>query len=370
MSTKRKLIYKDIDTLRFLAVVPIVLYCVFYLMNSYKDNVIFTLTGGFKYLKMASVEFFFFLSAFLLTSHALREYKYKSRFNLRHFYIRRLLKLSFPISVLFIFTFLILPWIMNVLQLHSYKDPNFYSNLLRFPTKSEIFSAEQILLIGASWILIIYIFYYFLLGLIFKLFHPKLKVISFLFIILGLLDRAYHVLTSTSFEFDPLAYLVPIGIGLFFGNFVRKEKRSIETLKEIPKGTNFIVYTISLTVIVGGYFLLKETYFSLAVPLIINFTFGFMIIDQTFGKNSLFKLRKLKKMSKGGRMSFGLITYTFIISVIMLISFESLEFDSTSITTQALFICLSLSLGIGLSYFSYQRIEKPIGSIRKEFKKV
>ena len=38
MSSKRKLIYKDIDTLRFLAIVPIILYCLFYLLNSYKDN--------------------------------------------------------------------------------------------------------------------------------------------------------------------------------------------------------------------------------------------------------------------------------------------------------------------------------------------
>ncbi|OIQ37025.1 MAG: hypothetical protein BM555_01590 [Crocinitomix sp. MedPE-SWsnd] len=370
MSTKRKLIYKDIDTLRFLAAVPIVLYCVFYLMNSYKDNVIFTLTGGFKYLKMASVEFFFFLSAFLLTAHALREYKYNSSFQLSSFLARRSLRISVHFIVLILFTFLILPWVLNILQLNNTVGQNFYSNLIHFTSESHLFTAEQVLLVGLSWFLVMFLIFYFILGIIFKLFHLKLRVISFALIFIGLLDRAYHTLVSDSFELDPFAYLIPIGMGLLFGNFIRNEKRSLDPLKEISKGTNLIIYFVGGTVIVTGYFILKETYFALAIPLIINFFFGYVIIDQTFGKNSLFKLRKLKKLGRAGRLSYGLIVYTFIISVLTYIGMESLEFESTAITTQLLFLFLSLALGTSVAYFTYNRIDKAILAIKSEFKKV
>jgi len=370
MSSKRKLVYKDLDVLRFIAAVPIVLYCVFYLLNSYKDDVLFVFTGGFKYLKMASVEFFFFLSAFLLTAHALREYKYNSKFHFSSFMARRTLRISVHFVVLILFTFLILPWVLNILQLNNNGGQNFYSNLLHFSSESSLFTAEQILLVGLSWFLVMFLLFYFILGLIFKLFHLKLRVLSFALIFTGLLDRAYHVLIGDSFELDPLAYLIPIGMGLLFGNFIRNEKRSLDPLKEISKGTNLIVYLVGIGVIICGYFILKDTYLALVVPLIINFFFGYVVIDQTFGKNSLFKLRKLKKLGRAGRLSYGLIVYTFIISVLTLIGMESLEFETTSLATQLLFLFLSLSLSTSVAYFTYTRIDKAILAIKSEFKKI
>ncbi|MFT4600790.1 MAG: peptidoglycan/LPS O-acetylase OafA/YrhL [Arenicella sp.] len=369
MSKKRRLIYKDIDALRLIAVVPIIIFCLFYLMDSYKDNVISVIIGGLQYVKMASIEFFFFLSSFLLTAHALREYKYLQKFNLRHFYTRRALKILPQFLILVLFTLLILPWILNILQLSRFDSSLFYDNLLQFGSRSAVYTPEQFLLIAGSWFILIFCGMYFLLGVIFKLFQRKLKTISYVLIGFGLADRAYHILIKTSFEFDFFAYLVPIGIGIFFGDFVRNHKMKIDALKEIPKATNLMFYAIGISSIVGGYFILKGTYFSLAVPLILSLFFGYVIIDQTYGKHSFIKLRNYKILSKAGRMSYGLFTYTMVTSVVTLIALESLELQTTSMLIQILFLFLSLVIGIAVASFSYYRIEKPLGAVKREFKK-
>ena len=103
----KRLHFKDLNALRFIAFTPVFLFFCMTLLKS--EKVIFSneLFGYFKLMSIGSFDFFFFLSSFLLTSLAIREYKYKNKFSLKSFYVRRIIRVI-PLLVVLITFFLYL----------------------------------------------------------------------------------------------------------------------------------------------------------------------------------------------------------------------------------------------------------------------
>lgn len=368
MSKKRKLHYKDTDFLRFIAFIPVFLYCAFFLLNDSK-GIIADATIVLDALKMNSFDFFFFLSALLLTSHALREYKYNSTFRLRNFYLRRILKI-FPVLIpALIFGFLVHPWIINVLKLTQINIPKMTNYFFMFPRDYEFFSPEQYIYFAVLWSIIMFLLYYIVLGIILKFFKDLLKIIGFGLILIGLAARAYHYLSNQTFELDVLSFGVPVGFGMLFALIIRNSTRTTDYFKDLTKRNHAIVYMIGIISMLLGYFFTSGTIFSVVIPLITCPFYGYVILEQTFSKESIIKFRRFKIMSKMGKQSYGLIVYQSIILVITLISFESLELDTNTLFVRILFFLISLILTYLIANFSYRVIEKAALTIRREFKK-
>lgn len=354
--------------MRFVAFVPIFLYCALFLLNV-EDGIIADATIILESLKANSFDFFFFLSAFLLGSHALREFKYNQKFQLRNFYVRRILKI-FPVLIpALIFGFLIHPWIINVLKLTEVTIPKMTSHFIMFPRDYSYFSQEQFIYFAVLWSVIMFLIYYLFIGVIFKFFKDYLKVISYGLIAIGLGTRAFYFLSDSTFEFNLLSFGVPVGFGLIMADIVRNSNRISDLFKELNKRNHAVVYLIGVPALLLGYFFTKGTVFSLVVPLITCAFYGYVILEQTYSKDSIVKFRKLKTLSKLGRISYGLIVYQSIVLVITLISFESLELEIASLFVKALFFVIGMILTYLVANFSYRVIEKAALTIRREFKK-
>ena len=369
MASKRRLHFKDLDFLRFLAFVPVSLYMIFFMLNSDNTGIVTDLSIIFSYIKLGSYDFFFFLSAFLITSHGLREYKYQQNFRLRNYYLRRSIRILPVLIPGILFAFLIHPWILKALKLTRVDMPSMINDLVFFGKGNSFLSPEQFLLFSVIWIIIILIIYNVFLGFALKILKDKLIYIAYFLILVGLLDRGYHILTKTFFEFDILAYAATFGFGIISAVIVRNEKRTIDVLKDTPKINHVMLYLIGGMVLVFGYFYTKNNYFSLAVPILTGVFFSYLVIEQTFAKHSIYKFRNAKGLSKIGKMTYGLFVYQSIISVITMIALDSLELDLTSIGTQLLFILLVIFMSYVVANFSYKYLERPVLSVKKEFKK-
>lgn len=369
MSKKRKLHYKDTDFLRFVAVIPVFLYCAFYLLNSDEEGLLADTTVILGALKINSFDFFFFLSALLLCAHALREYKYNSKFRLRNFYVRRMLRI-FPVLIpSLIFGFLIHPWIINVLKLTKITIPKMTSHFLMFPRDYLIFSPEQYIYFAVLWSIIMFLFFYLFIGFIFKFFKDYIKIVAYGLIAAGIATRAYHVLNDSTFEFNVLAFGIPIGFGLYVADLMRNSTRVADQFKGFTKRNHALIYFIGISAILVGYFFTNNSFLSLLVPFVSCAFFGYVILEQTYSKESLLKFRHFRIFSKLGRLSYGLIVYQSIILVITLISLESLELDTSTLFIKVLFLIISLILTYLAANFSYNFIEKAALTIRREFKK-
>ena len=369
MSNKRKLFYKDLDFLKFLAVLPILAYICLYFINSFKLGVIPNVTHAFSYIKIGCIEFFFFTSAFLLTSHGLREYKYSHHFSLRSFLMRRSLRLV-PLTIpLFLFALFIHPLIATYLELTTVKIPS-WSNGFLLAENFELMSTEHFVYIGALWFSLMFMLYAVMIGFFLKFVKSRLNWIGIFLILLGCAARLLHLLNETRFDFNPLSYAIPVGFGLILANYVRNEQRFRDFFKDTVFGWHLLCYVIGFGTVVLGYVYSNGTYVSLIIPLVLSYCFSYTVMAQTFSKNSTLKFRKLTRLSKFGRMSYGLITYFAILCSITVVAMDSLELDLESPGNQIIFLIITLIFTYTVARMSYEKIEKPISIFKREFHKI
>ncbi len=145
------------------------------------------LNGGF-----LGVDLFFVLSGYLITLHLLHEADKNGHVNLKHFYIRRFLRLM-PAFILLIIAFLMLPWVLNLPPgtLNLYLKESLVA-LLYLANWARAFNVHAPDMLGHTWSLAIeeqfYLLWPFVLVLILRLQHkysaPTMVIIAASFIAL------------------------------------------------------------------------------------------------------------------------------------------------------------------------------------------
>ena len=113
-----------------------------------------------------------------------------------------------------------------------------------------------------------------------------------------------------------------------------------------------------------------NTYSVFFIPILTGLFFGFVIIEQTFGKHSFVQFKTKKILTYLGKISYGIIVYQAIIGVLMIIAVQSLDINLNSFYMIGLIIIGCYVSSIVVADLSYKLLEKPILRIRREFKKV
>jgi len=370
MPKSKRLHFKDIDAMRFLAFLPIFLYCVLFATITEDEGFHYELTNLLGFIKQNSLDFFFFISAFLLTSQALREYKYNNSFSLKSFYIRRVFRIAPLFIIGIIFAFLVHPWILSTLKLNTIVTPEGFSYLLMLPNYFTGITQEQYLYLAIIWTIYMFIQFYFVIGIILKYLKNQLFVVSISFIVIGIVARIVHHSLNFSFEFDTLSYGVPIGIGLILAKLIREDSPYIEKIKMVPKKIILPIYLLGGLIVLTGYLISTNVVMISLVPVFTSVFFAFALVEQTFGKNSIGKLRNNKVFSHLGKASYGLILYQAILNVLLVIGIDSLNFDINSETVKVAFLLISFVMTWIIADISYNFYEKPLIRLRREFKKV
>ena len=369
MPKDKRLHFKDLNALRFFAFIPVFLFCVFYLTRTDNEGFHSEMTNLFEILATNSLDFFFFLSAFLLASHGLREYKYNESFSLKSFYIRRVLRVAPLFIISLLFAFLLHPVIIKILKLIAVNTPSFTDFFIHLPGTLTGFTKEQYIYLLIAWAVYMFIQYYLLIGIILKNFEKHLDKIALAAVIIGIAARIFHHFVDLPFQFDFLSFGVAIGCGLYLAIKVRNNDKLIDRVKNIPKRLIVPLYITGLIVIVFTYLLSDHFVWISVAPLFTSIIFSFIVLEQTFGKNSAVKLRNNKLISHLGKISFGMIIYQSIINVLIVIGIDSLDFEINSVAVKAGFTALSFILSWIVADLSYNFFEKPLLRFRREFKK-
>ncbi len=374
MPKNKRLHFKDVNTLRFFAFIPVFLYCILFLSNTKDEGVHNELTQLFQLLSRNSLDFFFFLSAFLLASQSLREYKYTDKFSLKNFYVRRILRIL-PLFVFgLLFAFLIHPWILNALKLNEIVAPSASSYLMLIPNYGAEYTKEQFIYLAVIWTIYMFIQFYFIWGLILRFLKDQLFYVSLFLMVIGIVARIMHISGDGSsyyvYIFDTLSYGVPIGIGGLLSLLIRNEHPLIEKLKSFTKSRVIMIYSIGTLFTISAYLFSFKGFGLTIIPLFTCLFYSYILIDQTFGKNSFVKLRTYKIFTHLGKLSYGLIFYQSIVSVLCIIGIDSLDFDLSSTSVKIAFLLASLTVSWIIADISYKIIEKPLLRLRREFKSI
>ena len=327
----RKLFFKDLSGLRFIGMIGIFVYIITYILTVQKTSELsreYLLTAAA--LKNISISIFFIISSFLLSAHALREYKYTSDFSLSKFYIRRMLRIFPTLIVALLFYFLIHPYIVELLNLTALPEGNAFYVLLSFPRSYQQVTSEIFIYLFFIYGIFVVLQFYFLWGIILKYSKKYFNTISILLVVIGIVFKIFgNTNDFAGYLYLPF-YFYEIGIGALTASLVRREATIINTFKTMSGSTIAAIYILGLSALVLTYLFTNSFGLNLFVKLFNCALVGFFIIEQTYSKHSPLKLRNSQFMIQMGNISYSFIMFAPIFSVIVLIAFESIEINLNS----------------------------------------
>ncbi len=366
----KRLHFKDISALRFFAIIPIFLFFTAILLKNEKNFYTIEIANLFKSLSINSFDFFFLLSSFLITSLALREYKYRKVFSLKQFYARKLLRLLPLLLIALLFLFYFHDKIVIFLKLSPLETKSISYYLLGIPNYLSTATNEKEAYTLAIWMVYMYLQFYLIWGIVLKHFKPFITYISIAFIFIGISSRIFHTLNGSEYLFDTLAYSVPIGFGALIANYNRNNSTLKDYFKTLSKTNIKFYYILGVICLFTLYPLLNQTILSALIPVITSIFYIFIILEQTFSKHSILKFRKGKVVTKLGELSYGLLLFTPIIGTLIIIAFESLDRGTDSIFYKLIFVGLTFILTWIVSDVSYNSYEKIFKRIKRNLNKV
>lgn len=110
------------------------------------------------------------------------------------------------------------------------------------------------------------------------------------------------------------------------------------------------------------------TYGAALSKISITLFFAFVILEQNFCDNSLFKLGKFKNLSKLGKYTYGMYLLHPIVITALFVGIEKLSFPQNGYGFSGLvFTAMAVLLTTFMAILSYKFIESPFLQIKKRF---
>jgi len=370
MTKIKHLHYKDLNGFRFFAFLGVFIFINSYLL--YQDDISaaanYFNTYGSR-LKEISLEFFIFLSAFLLTVQGLREHKYKGDFSIKSFFLRRFLRIISVLIVALVFYFFIHPFIIQVLKLTPQESINPIKGLFLFPYYYKSFSPEVFIYTFVIWTIFMICQLYIILAILLKFFSKILLVVGSVFIVIGIIEKLFLTQSDINFNLDLFYYGSSIGIGIISGKIIRGQNYLvINWVKQLSNTQIQLIYAFCILAILLVYTFITSPIIIASTNIFIAIFFAFVIFEQTYAKHSAFKFRNYKLISRIGRISYGMTLFSPILAVLLLTVLESIDRGVESPLIKILFPIVTFIFTWIFSNIYFNLVESYFLSVKREQK--
>lgn len=314
------------------------------------------------------VNFFFVLSGFLITYLILWERQHTKYFNLKHFLIRRTLRIWPLYFLIVLIGFVIFPLILNdFATLHS---PWYYIFFLANFDEINVGLSDPINFLTAPWSVAVEEQFYLFWGLLLFIFqHLKKFPISFALVLLLTISLVFSFVYQDSTRilyYHTFSVMSNIIIGSGLALFFFQNRKWLLALKQLKKWHIIIIYCVGICMII-----LKNKIFigpiSALEQSVISFFFAFVILDQIYLPNSFFKIGQVTIFNHLGKISYGLYLYHLLVMFLLVYYFESWFLSQSEIVGMITFLIISACSTYILSYFSFKYFEKPFLSLKNKF---
>lgn len=318
------------------------------------------------------VTFFFTLSGFLITYLLLQEREQQGKVSLKHFYIRRALRIWPVYLVVIVCGFFIFPYLIHTPLALSLEAP-----LSRLPAYifflgniDLIYVGYASVIIGVLWSLAVEEQFYLIWPAVFKKINiSRIPWVLGAVIIASFVYRYIHWQNYEIIRYMTFSVFSDLAIGCLLAYLTYFKKWFVKFFEELPSWVILINYILLLAYpALRGVmsFLVSEPVHHVMVALesiIFCIIFSVVIMEQCFSKNSFFKVGNSEALTYLGKISYGLYAYHMIAMALVLwvgATFFglSLEYSSTMILSAVGLVTFMLTLWF--AHISYTRMEKPI----------
>tara|TARA_A200000113_G_scaffold211860_1_gene212869 strand:- start:45 stop:707 length:663 start_codon:yes stop_codon:yes gene_type:complete len=188
-----------------------------------------------------------------------------------------------------------------------------------------------------------------------KWFNKYLFGISFLIIFISLFFRIYFINDSLSLNFHTASALGNFGIGSLTAILAFKYQHFLNKLKSLSRNKILFFYVTIFTFFILMPVLLENDFFIVIQRVLFSIFFSFIILEQTYCDNSIFKVSRIKYFNYFGKISYGLYCYHGImITIVLQMGGVLTESLLNSLFLLPILIFISTLL---ISYFSFRFYE-------------
>lgn len=335
--------------------------------GNFKDSTFFSILAKITSKGHLGVSLFFVLSGFLITFIMLTELQKTGKIKLSNFIARRILRvwpLYFVVVIFGFFIFPILP-LGKVTEHELINFTFFLSNLdeiwfgardsLNFLTATWSVSVEEQFYL--SWALLIGIFR-FSKKQQFWIFFLSILLISIVF-------RTIFIQNERILYYHTFSVISDFAIGGILALLAFDNKIQV-FFERISKFQILLIYFVGIVVL-----FLESTifinYLFVFQRIVIATFFAFIIAEQVYAKNSLFKLDNIPGLKKSGELTYGFyLFHCIVIYYIQAIFVENQWTDSLFYFTFYFILCFIITYI--LSWISFRYFESPILTLKKHFR--
>ncbi|HTA84025.1 MAG TPA: acyltransferase [Bacteroidia bacterium] len=314
------------------------------------------------------VYLFFVISGFLITYLMLLERGATNTFNVKNFYIRRVLRIWPLYFMVLLVGFAIYPFLINKCLHQSYVEKAsllMYSIFLTNYDNIRYITPNGIL--GVQWSVAVEEQFYLIWPIIFIFFGKKKFPLTL--IAITIFSEIFYMMHLNQFRrqfFDTLGIMRYLSFGalLAWACYTKPDaiKSFFDKIHPVLMAAIYLAAAISPFVIKllagdSG----ANNFLNSIIPMIF---FGFIIVEQNYSRRSFYKFGKIKTLNWLGKISYGLyLTHMIAIYIVNFL------FSGAYLYKYMAFqIVLVLVFTIIISYISYTYVEKYFLTLKDKFK--
>lgn len=372
MRSNQKIYFENLNGLRFYCFLSVFFYHSFHTeIESIKSNELYIfLTKSLFINGNLGVNCFFVLSGFLITYLLLVEKTKYSNINIWNFWVRRILRIWPLFYFCVFFGFIVFPELKSAFNQTPNENASYISYIF-FINNFDILNngLPDSSILGVLWSVAVEEQFYFIWPLIIYFLPIRFFWIPFLIIIFQtFIFRFFHMNSLEQLEYHSLSCIGDMAVGGLGAWLIFHSNRLKKTIINFKQKTILLIY---LFLIIFYFFRKNISSFSDFLLVIerslIAIIFLFVILEQNFSKNSLFKFSKQKVFSKLGKITYGLYCLHFIGILISLQITSYLGLNNKLWQVVFLETALAFFISVLISYMSYKFYEAPFLKLKEKF---
>jgi peptidoglycan/LPS O-acetylase OafA/YrhL len=370
MTNNNKKYFENLDAIRFVLAMMVLLgHSMFgatlnhILPNTeYFHDIIHAVSNGSQ-----AVSFFFVLSGFLITYLLVQEKEKEKTINIKNFYIRRLLRIWPVYYFVVVFGYWIYPFLKSLVGWETtiasiwWVDALFLGNFNSLYVHANNLIGLHPMMVGITWSVSIEEQFYLVWPIVFLLNKKYLPFVLILCILGSLLFSYYNPALS---YYHTLSRMMDLALGGLFGLSAFYSTSFINFFKNLSKSIIFIIYTIGLLYYTFG----SHLSISFGSQFIMCVFYAFIICEQNYAENSLFKFGRWKFGSKQGKYTYGLYMLHPIGIQVAVVLYKLIGINNAdNFLYGSGYVIISLVVSYMLAYLSYHYFESYFLGLKNKF---
>jgi len=362
--------FPNLDALRFFAFFAVFTAHITHLfMDDLSGHSTLTILFNYSQLGILGVNFFFVLSAFLITFLIYEEKAATRYFSFTKYYIRRSLRI-WPLYYLMVFIgFVIVPAFKHVQGIPYAETANVWYYVFFLSNVFTMYFGQPLTpVLFVIWSIAVeeqfYIFWPFLL----TFFTKGREVILFFLLIAGaLIFRYVNHNNYIVLYLHPLSIMSDFGIGGLLAYFSFKKGKAFSLFSNMGGGIIALGYLCFLTLVYINFQIFQIPWLYVGQRCVWGLFFAFIIFEQCFCKRSPFKFGKIKLFSELGKRSYGLYCFHEIGILIGLNILKYADPYHLHLNEYIIEPIMAFAFTVILAYASYQFFESPFLKLKNKF---